>query len=109
MLEKNQGIYTDYLVEELKAYAAELQNLTGISDDLTIQIMAQLTAMGLQGKQLKQATALAQDLSVAMGTDITTAARIMADAFNGNMGMLGRYVKGLDEADIKQRGAVSII
>lgn len=104
-----QGLYSEQTVKELSDYAAQLQNITGIDDDLTVKTMAQLTAMGLQGEQLKQATALAQDLGAVMGTDMQAAARVMADAFNGNIGMLGKYIKGLDEADIKQRGAVSII
>jgi len=106
---KQQGTYTQATLADLQGYAAELQRATGLSDDATVQTMAQLTAMGLHGEQLKKATALAQDLSVVMGTDTTSAARLMADAFSGNIGMLGRYIKGLDEADIKARGSVSII
>ncbi|MDI6804902.1 MAG: hypothetical protein QME58_13870 [Bacteroidota bacterium] len=106
---KQQGLFTQSTLTDMQAYASELQNLTGFNDDATIQTMAQLTAMGLQGEQLKKATALSQDLATVMGTNMDGAARIMADAFSGNAGMLKRYIKGLDEIDIKQRGAISII
>jgi ABC-type multidrug transport system fused ATPase/permease subunit len=106
---ENRGLLTNNSIADARTFAGELQKLTGIQDEQTIETMAQLTAMGLQGDQLKEATKLAGDLSVVMGTNMRTAARVMADAFNGNTGMLGRYIKGLDEADIKQRGAISII
>jgi len=105
----NRGLLTSTSIEDARAFASELQSLTGVQDEQTIATMASLTAMGLQGERLKEATKLAGDLSIVMDTDMRTAARIMADAFNGNTGMLGRYIKGLDEADIKQRGAISII
>ncbi|MCL5266722.1 MAG: hypothetical protein M1469_01285 [Bacteroidetes bacterium] len=106
---KNRGIYTEEAVKDAKEFADQLQNLTGADNDVVLKTMAQLAAMGLQGEKLKEATKLTADLSILMGRDMAGAARVMADAFNGNTGMLGRYIKGLDEADIKQRGAVSII
>jgi regulator of replication initiation timing len=106
---KSTGQYTEEMFNDLVNYATELQRSTGISDDMTVSTMGMLTAMGLTGENLKRATVLAQDLSITMDTDMRSSARVMADAFNGQTGMLGRYIKGLDEADIKQRGAISII
>lgn len=106
---RNRGLLTAQSITDVRAFSSGLQELTGFQDEQTIETMAQLAAMGLQSTQLKDATKLAGDLAVVMGTDMRTAARLMADAFNGNTGQLGRYVKGLDEADIKQRGTVSII
>lgn len=106
---QNQGIFTEQLVSDLKAFAAARQAATGIDDDATVAILGQLTAMGLQGEALKQAAVAVQDLSVLMDGDMNGAVRVVADAFSGNAGMLKRYVKGLDEADIKQRGTISII
>ena len=70
---KTQGIYTDELVNQIKEYAKERQNLTGIDHDETIAIAGQLTAMGLQGDALKSAINRTQDLSVAMNVDLHTA------------------------------------
>lgn len=106
---ENRNLLTESSISDARSFASEIQTLTGIQDEQTIMTMAQLSAMGLQGEQLKEAAKLAADLSVVMDTDMRTAARLMADAFNGNTGMLGRYIKGLDEADIKQRGTVSIL
>lgn len=104
-----RGLLTRAAIADLKNFASELQNVTGIGDETTLMVLAQLTAMGLQGEALKKATRLSADLSVVMKTDMTAAARVMADAFSGSTGMLGRYIKGLDMADIKQRGTISIV
>ncbi|MBW7888395.1 MAG: hypothetical protein H3C35_08555 [Bacteroidetes bacterium] len=106
---QNQGIYSDGLLKDIQDYAAARQVATGIDDDATVAIAGQLTAMGLQGQALKDAIAATQDLSTLMDGDMNGAVRVVADAFSGNVGMLSRYVKGLDQADIKQRGVVSII
>ncbi|MBP8975110.1 MAG: hypothetical protein KBG83_00180 [Bacteroidetes bacterium] len=106
---KNQGIYSETVVKDIQAYAAARQAATGIDDDSTVAVAAQLVAMGLQGQALKDAIAATQDLSSLMDGDLQSAVRVVADAFNGNSGMLGRYIKNLDEADIKQRGTISII
>ncbi len=106
---QTRGVYTDVLFNKLKLFAVQQRDLNGIDDDQVKTIMAQLTAMGLYGDQLLQATKLTEDLSVLMGRDTVAAARVMADAFSGNVGMLGRYIKGLDEHDIKTRGTISII
>jgi|GEM_PF-3193812 len=106
---KSTGQYSKETMDDLNAYATELQRLTGIDDDVTVGTMGMLVTMNLSGDGVKRATGLAQDLAVVMDTDMRAAARVMADAFNGQTGILSRYIKGLDEADIKQRGAISII
>jgi hypothetical protein len=106
---KNQGIYSESLLADIRKYADERRDLTGIDEDATVSIAAQLTAMNLQGTQLKEAINLTQDLATLMGGDMQEAVRLIADAFSGNTTMLQRYVKGLDQADISARGMVSIL
>lgn len=82
-------------------YSNYLQQATIYADDQTQTVMAQMIAMGLNVEQTKQATLQAANLATVMGTDLNTAARAMADLFQGNAGMIGRYIKGLDETIIK--------
>lgn len=77
---QNQGIYTQELVAEMQAFASARQELTGIDDDATVAIMGQLTAMGLQGQALKDATVAVQDLATLMDGDMNGAVRVVADA-----------------------------
>lgn len=95
------GQFTNDNVKALTDYAAKLQQTTIYGDEVTENVMAQLLAMGLSIEQTKKATLQAANLATVMGTDLNTAARAMADLFNGNVGLIGRYVKGLDEAVIK--------
>lgn len=95
------GQYTESNVKALTDYASKLQEATIYGDEVTESVMAQLLAMGLTVEQTKQATLQAANLATVMGTDLNTAARAMADLFNGNTGLIGRYVKGLDETIIK--------
>lgn len=93
--------YTDENVKSLTDYAAQLQATTIYGDEVIETVMAQLLAMGLSVEQTKQATLQAANLATVMGTDLNTAARAMADLFQGNTSLIGRYVKGLDETIIK--------
>ncbi|MFQ5639521.1 MAG: hypothetical protein ACE5IR_16170 [bacterium] len=88
-------------IKTLKQFAAERQKVTTFGDEATIEIMAQLHAMGLNIEQTKEASKQAQNLAALMGTDLASAARVMADVFNGSTGMISRYIKGLDQAAIK--------
>lgn len=98
---QSAGIYTDEAYESLIAYSTQLQQTTIYGDELTIQTMAQLTAMGLNADQLKEATLQAANLASLMGTDLTGAVRVMGDLFAGDATMINRYIKGLDETILK--------
>lgn len=101
--------FTDANLKTLIDYSAQLQKTTVYGDEATQSVMAQLLAMGLTVEQTKQATLQAANLASVMGTDLNTAARAMADLFQGNVGMIGRYVKGLDETIIKSGDLNAII
>lgn len=98
---KQSGTYTEDAYRALQQYASQLQQTTTFGDDQYITIMAQLQAMGLSTSQTKEAALQTANLAALMGTDLNSAARVMADVFNGNTGMIGRYIKGLDESIIK--------
>lgn len=105
---KKAGTYTEDAYRALQQYASQLQQTTTFGDDQYVTIMAQLQAMGLSTLQTKEAALQTANLAALMGTDLNSAARVMADVFNGNAGMIGRYIKGLDESVIKS-GDLSLI
>jgi hypothetical protein len=98
---KQSGQYSDEAFESLKQYAEQLQATTLYDNDTYVSVMAMLQAMGLNTEQTKAATIQVANLATLMGTDLTAAARVMGDVFNGNTGMIGRYIKGLDTAAIQ--------
>ena len=98
---KQTGQYSDESFESLKQYAEQLQAITLYDNDTYVSVMAMLQAMGLNTEQTKAAALQVANLATLMGTDLTAAARVMGDVFNGNTGMIGRYIKGLDQAAIQ--------
>lgn len=94
---------TEANIQSLTDYAAKLQETTVYGDEVTETVMAQLVAMGLNVDQTKRATLQAANLATVMGVDLTTAAKAMADLFTGNIGRMGRYIKGLDESIVKSK------
>ena len=98
---KQTGQYSDEAFESLKQYAEQLQAMTLYDNDTYVSVMAMLQAMGLNTEQMKAATLQVANLATLMGTDLTAAARVMGDVFNGNTGMIKRYIKGLDQAAIQ--------
>jgi len=106
---KQTGNFTDANFKSMKDYASQLQATTLFGDEQTIRAMAMLQVMGLNNEMTKQATMQAANLATVMGTDLSSAVRVMGDLFGGDATMIKRYVKGLDDAIIKSGDASKII
>lgn len=94
----NFGLYSEKTTKGLQDYAAALQSTTVYADEQIIAIEAQLTAFGLQGKQLKEVTKSTLDLASAKGMDLASAAQLLGKAFVGETGMLARYGIVVDDS-----------
>ena len=82
-----------------KEYAAGLQDITGIGDEVILQNQSMLVSLGrLRGEGLQRATEAALDLSAAMGVSQRTAFDLLAKAATGYTSTLSRYGIILDEA-----------
>jgi len=85
-------------VEDMKAFASEIQNITTIGDETTLAIMKLGASMGkMTGKDLKQATVAAIGLSRALGINLESAMKYVARARQGEFTALGRYMPQLKE------------
>ena len=72
---KSTGGTAGLTAQQIKAYAAELQRTTTVSDDAVISMNAQLMAFDqIQGETFKRATSAIVDLSARMGIDLKSAA-----------------------------------
>lgn len=68
---------------ELKKYAAELQGVTNIGDEVTINAQAMLaTFRNIRGDEFTRATELMLDMSAVMDTDLKSAAVQLGKALN---------------------------
>lgn len=80
--------------------ASALQDLTGVSDETVMSVQKVLLSMGATVSQVERLTPLVLDVSAAMGTDATTAARQLGAALDGQDVSLGRLnikAKSADE------------
>jgi hypothetical protein len=69
--------------DELKKLATDLQRTTTFEDDATVGAMAMMaTFKNIKGDVFKRAIASAQDLSIAMGTDLQSSTRMLALALD---------------------------
>ena len=78
--------------------ANALRDLTGVDDEAIIGAQSFLVQMGLTETQVKSLTPLITDLSVKLGVDMTTAAKAVGKAVNGNVGGLQRMGVVVDKA-----------
>jgi hypothetical protein len=79
------GNYSATAANDLKNFAGEMENTTGIADDLVLKNLALLSSITkLDSEGLKKAQKGALDLSAAMNVDLETATRMVAKGIEGN-------------------------
>ena len=99
---KNMGTYTLEAHAGLVKYAEELQRTTAITDDAALGVMGLLKTFGMSDEVLRKTTQAVLDLSIGMGTDLTSAAHLLGKAFLGHTTALTRHGIVVDET---KRGA----
>lgn len=94
----NLGSRATMTAEEVKAFAAEMMNLTTFEDDAAIAAQTLFMRLdSLDAKSIKRATVAAADLATVMGTDLDAAARKITAAMKDPE----RAIGGLKAAGIK--------
>lgn len=109
---KNNPYLNDESVYNLRAFASELQSMSEIGDEQSLQVMAQLAAMGRTEEQIQAIMKAAADMSAVTGEDIASAAQKLNATLNGNAGMLGRQiddVNNLTKAELENGKAIEIV
>jgi len=99
---RSRGVYTREALDDLKAYASQMQRVTTIGDEMSIRVMAQLQAFGLTNEEIKRATRIAADFN-ARGKDMVSIAELIGRAKTGEIGMLTRYGVQLTDAEKKAK------
>jgi len=90
-------------VDAMKKYAGELQGVTTIGDEATIQGASQLATFQLQSSTIKTLLPSLQDLAVSQygvsvsGDQMQQMANLMGKVMTGNVGALTRYGVTLNE------------
>ena len=83
------------LLPKYKDFASEIQNITTVGDEATLELIGLGKQMGVTEDRIEEATRGAIGLSKAFGIDAQTAMRGVALAFEGNFTQLSRYIPAL--------------
>lgn len=109
---RNNPYLDGQAVAGLKAFASELQSVSEIGDEVSLNLMAQLAAAGRTESQIKDIMKAAADYAAGTGTDIQSAVQTLNATFSGQAGALGRQIEGiknLTDEQLKNGDAVKLI
>ena len=109
---KNNPYLNSESVANLKAFAGELQKVSNIGDEMSIKVMAQLAATGRTEDQIRDIMAAAADMAAVTGDSLEGAALKLNATLNGNAGMLGRQIAGINnltKAELENGKAIEIV
>lgn len=109
---KNNPYLNDESIYNLRQFASELQSVSEIGDEMSIQIMAQLAATGRNEEQIRAIMSAAADMAAVTGQDLASAAQQLNATLNGNAGMLGRQISSINnltKAELENGDAIKLV
>ena len=109
---KNNPYLNDESVYNLRNFASELQSLSEIGDEVSLQVMSQLAATGRNEEQIMQIMSAAADMAAVTGQDLASAAQQLNATLNGNAGLLGRQIgaiNNLTKEELENGRAVELV
>ena len=109
---RNNPYLTNESVYNLKQFAGELQKMSEVGDEVSLQVMSQLAATGRTEEEIMSIMSAAADMAAVTGTDIASAAQQLNATLNGVAGQLGRQVQainGLTKEELENGKAIQIV
>lgn len=109
---KNNPYLNDESVYNLRNFASELQSMTNIGDEQSLQVMAQLATMGRTEEQIQAIMKAAADMSAVTGNSIQNVAVQLNKTYSGLAGELGEAnsaIRGLSKEELEAGKAIDII
>ena len=109
---KNNPYLNDESVYNLRKFASELQSMSNIGDEQSLQVMAQLAAMGRTEEQIQAIMKAAADMSAVTGNSIENIAVQLNKTYSGLAGELGEAnsaIRGLSKEELEAGKAIDII
>ena len=109
---KNNPYLNSESVYNLRNFASELQSMSNIGDEQSLQVMAQLAAMGRTEEQIQAIMKAAADMSAVTGNSIQNVAVQLNKTYSGLAGELGEAnsaIRGLSKEELEAGKAIDII
>lgn len=96
------GQATEEAMQRYQDFASEIQKTTKFGDEGTLAAMSNGLRLGLDPKNIEEATRAAVGLTEKLKVDLNTAMTLVARAANGSTTMLSKYGMKLDETMSKE-------
>ena len=109
---RNNPYLNSESVYNLKQYASELQSMSEVGDEVSLQVMSQLAATGRTEEEIMQIMSAAADMAAVTGQDIGSAAQQLNATLNGVAGQLGRQVEAINnltKEELQNGKAIQIV
>lgn len=109
---KNNPYLNDESVYNLRNFASELQSMSNIGDEQSLQVMAQLAAMGRTEEQIQAIMKAAADMSAVTGNSVQNVAVQLNKTYSGLAGELGEAnsaIRALSKEELEAGKAIEII
>ena len=106
------GQYTAQVRNEFIQFANTLQDTTVLSDETTIEMLAQAKALGLNNNMAKLLVKTSADLASVTRVDVNTAYEQLLKTFSGSTGRLAMIIpelKGLSAEQLKAGDGVKLL
>ena len=109
---KNNPYLNNESVYNLRNFASELQSMSNIGDEQSLQVMAQLAAMGRTEEQIQAIMKAAADMSAVTGNSIQNVALQLNKTYSGLAGEIGEAnsaIRALTKEELEAGKAIDII
>lgn len=109
---KNNPYLNDESVYNLRNFASELQSLSEIGDEVSLQVMSQLAATGRNEEQIMSIMSAAADMSAVTGNSIQNVALQLNKTYSGLAGELGEAngaIRALTKEELENGKAIEIV
>ena len=109
---KNNPYLNDESVYNLRNFASELQSLSEIGDEVSLQVMSQLAATGRNEEQIMSIMSAAADMAAVTGNSIQNVALQLNKTYSGLAGELGEAngaIRALTKEELENGKAIEIV
>ena len=109
---KNNPYLDSESVYNLRNFASELQSLSEIGDEVSLQVMSQLAATGRNEEQIMQIMSAAADMAAVTGNSIQNVALQLNKTYSGLAGELGETngaIRALTKEELENGRAIELV
>lgn len=106
------GSFSESASKDFQNFASELQKVTTIGDEATLELLAFAKTLGSSNEQAKELVKTSADVASGLGVDAKTAIQALNQTLEGQVGTLGRLVpslKNLTEEQLRAGDGIRLV